>query len=135
MPLVWYVDGQRVAKGQTTLDLAEGEYLIRFKNDRYWVDERRSVKLVAGEAADVAWRFPSLTTLVVQAFPANCTVSLRKPGGRWKEVDETPASLRLATGEYEVRVTLRATGASKEQRVTLRPGENPPLRVSFGAGS
>jgi hypothetical protein len=135
MPLVWYVDGQRLPKGQTTLDLAEGEYRIRFKNDRYWVDERRSVKLVAGEVAEVAWRLPSLTTLVVQAFPANCTVSLRKPGGRWKEVDETPASLRLATGEYEVRVTLRATGASKEQKVTLRPGENPPLRVSFGAGN
>ena len=75
---------------------------------------------------------PRLTTLVVQAFPANCKVELRKRGGRWKYLDETPLRKRLGAGAYEVRVTLNPTGEARVRQVNLTPGDNPPLRVAFG---
>ena len=78
---------------------------------------------------------PPLTTLVVKAFPANCKVYLRKPGGRWKYVDDTPTRRRIAVGRYEVRVTLNPTGESRERTVELVAGDNPPVRVSFGKRS
>jgi hypothetical protein len=74
-----------------------------------------------------------LTTLEVQAYPANCKVHLRRPGGKWKYLDDTPARKKIAVGRYEVRVTLNPTGESREQIIELTAGANPPVRVSFGS--
>ena len=135
VPLVWYVDGSRLKRGVSNVELSAGQHKVRFKNDAYWIDETRTITLEEGQEPQPSWNIPPLTTLVVQAFPANCRVAIRRPGGRWKDVDDTPAEVRLARGSYDVRVTLNATGETREQRVKLEAGENPPLRVSFGGGS
>jgi len=132
--LVYYVDGNRLSRGAREIDLPEGRHKIRFKNDTYWIDETRTVDIVGGRTATPDLNPPSLSTLVVQAFPANCKIFLRKPGGRWKYVDDTPARRRLAVGTYEVRVTFNPTGESKDQTVKLAPGDNAPVRVSFSGG-
>ena len=133
--LVYYVDGNRMKRGAREIDLPEGRHEIRFKNDTYWINETRRVDIVGGRTVTPDLDPPPLSMLVVQAFPANCKIFLRKPGGRWKYVDDTPASRRLATGTYEVRVTFNPTGESKDQTVKLNPGDNAPIRVSFSGGS
>jgi serine/threonine-protein kinase len=134
VPLVYYVDGERLGKDVRELDLFEGTHELRFRNDTYWIDSTLSIDIVAGEALTPDVTPPALTTLVVQAFPANCKVFLRRPGGRWQYVDDTPARKRIAAGTYEVRVTFNPTGENKDQRVELSPGDNAPIRVSFSGG-
>jgi hypothetical protein len=133
--LVYYVDGKRLKRDVRELDLPEGPHQIRFKNDTYWIDVTRNVDIVGGRTITPDLNPPALSTLVVQAFPANCKIFLRKPGSRWKYIDDTPARRQLAVGTYEVRVTFNPTGENKDQTVKLAPGDNAPIRVSFSGGS
>jgi hypothetical protein len=132
MNLVYYLDGKRIKSTDGPFELPEGEHELRLKNATYWIDVRRKFTIAGGETVTADLRTPELTTLVVQAFPANCKVFLRKAGGDWKYVDDTPARRRLAVGRYDLRVKLNPTGETKDQTVELVAGENPPVRVSFG---
>ena len=131
LELEWSVDGERLRPGTRRLELEQGEHRVRMKNDFHWIDATTTVRISGGETLRVPLAPPELATLRVQAFPANCNVSLRRPGGRWREVDETPFERRIAPGRYEVRVELKPTGERREQVVELDPGQNPPVRVSF----
>ena len=132
--LVYQLDGKRVNPEDGPFELPEGEHDLRLKNATYWIDVRRKIEVKGGEQLTADVRTPELTTLVVQAFPANCKVYLRKAGGKWKYVDDTPARRRLAVGRYDLRVKLNPTGETKDQTIELIAGENPPVRVSFGRG-
>ena len=128
---MYYVDGKRIGKAVREIELQEGEHRVRYKNEFHWLDETVKVQVAAGEttAAAVAPRFG---TLVVQAFPSNCKVYLRQPGGTWRYLDDTPAQRRVVTGRYEVKVQLIPTGESRVDTISLREGANPPVRVAFG---
>jgi predicted Ser/Thr protein kinase len=130
--VVFYVDGRRLDRGVREVELPEGRHTIRLKNEAYWIDVTIPVDIVGGESLAPELGLPPLTTLVVQAFPANCKVFLRKPGGAWKYIDDTPARKKVAVGKYEVRVTLNPTGESRDRAIKLGPGENAPVRVAFG---
>jgi serine/threonine-protein kinase len=132
LQLVYYVDGKRVGKSVRELELEEGEHDLRFKNEYHWLDVTTQVRIESG-ATTTPGVDPRFATLAVQAFPSNCEVFLRRPGGRWKFLDETPAERRVATGRYEVKVQLKPTGESRVKKVELKEGANPPVRVSFGA--
>jgi len=133
LELVFYVDGKRMGKSVREVELEAGRHELRLKNEFHWIDVRRQVSVEDGKTArpgvDV-----TLATLVVQAFPSNCKVFVRKPGGKWKYLDETPAERRVATGDYEVKVQLNPTGETRVNKVTLKASGNPPLRVAFGGG-
>ena len=130
--LVHYLDGKRIKSSDGPFELLEGEHELRLKNSTYWIDVRRKIRITGGETVVADVRTPELTTLVVLAVPSNCKVFLRKPGGEWKYVDDTPARRRLAVGSYELRVKLNPTGQTKDQSIELVAGENPAFRVSFG---
>jgi hypothetical protein len=68
----------------------------------------------------------------VQTFPPNCRVALKRDGFPWRQVGETPLRYELASGRYVLRVEAPETGESREQDITLAPGNNTPVRVSFG---
>jgi hypothetical protein len=133
--VVYYVDGDRLTSEQQEIELTEGEHEVRIKNEHYWIDVRRKVQVVAGETVEARLDSPALTDLVVQAYPSNCKVYLRRPGGKWKYLDDTPARRRVAVGRYEVRVKLNPTGETREQQIELVAGDNPPVRVAFGRRS
>jgi predicted Ser/Thr protein kinase len=130
--VIFYVDGRRLDGGVREVELPEGRHLLRLKNEAYWIDVTIPVDIVGGEKVAPELALPELTTLVVQAFPSNCKVFLRQPGGAWKYVDDTPARQTVAVGKYEVRVTLNPTGENRDQAIELGPGENRPVRVAFG---
>jgi serine/threonine-protein kinase len=133
--LTYFVDGDRVDKSQRTLELAEGEHKVRAINDAYWIDVTRNVDVVADQEVQADIQLPALTTLVVFAYPPNAKVDLRRPGGRWKYLDDVPVRHQLAAGKYEVRVTLKPTGEIHTRDVVLEPGSNPEIRISFGSRS
>jgi serine/threonine-protein kinase len=133
--VVFRIDGRRLESGAEEVALPEGRHTLRATNDTYWIDVQVPVEVQGGQTVSPQLPLPALTTLVVQAFPANCKVFLRRPGGKWKYVDDTPVSRRIAVGRYEVRVQLNPTGETREQTVDLVPGENPPIRVAFGRNS
>ncbi len=130
--LIFHVDGVRVAEGERELLLAEGEHELRYQNDYHWIDRRAGFTVRGGERVTTPWEGVALTSLVVQAFPANCKVYLRQEDGPWRYLDETPASRKVSPGRYEVKVVLNPTGESQLREVKLVSGENPPLRVAFG---
>jgi hypothetical protein len=69
---------------------------------------------------------------VVQTFPPNCRVALKRPGSAFRPVGETPLRYEVAAGRYVLRVESPVSGESREQDVSLAPGMNAPVRVSFG---
>jgi predicted Ser/Thr protein kinase len=133
--LVYYVDGDRVDLADQPFELTAGEHDVRLKNERYWIDQRHRVTVVQNETLTPSLVPPALTDLVVQAFPANCKIFLRRPGGKWKYLDDTPMRTRIAVGRYEVRVKLNPTGETRDQAIELVAGDNPPVRVSFRSSS
>jgi hypothetical protein len=133
--VVFRLDGRRLESGERQVELPEGQHTLRATNDTYWIDVQVPVEVAGGQTVSPQLSLPALTTLVVQAFPANCKVFLRRPGGSWKYLDDTPMSRRIAVGRYEVRVQLNPTGETREQTIDLKPGENPPIRVAFGRNS
>jgi hypothetical protein len=126
-----YVDGKRLRAPAREIELDEGTHDIRLRNDDQWIDVHESVAVVGGQSARSEISAPALATLAVQAFPANCQVYLRRPGGEWKYLDDTPMAQRVAAGRYEVRVESIPTGEKRQRQIDLVAGENPPVRVSF----
>jgi len=131
--LKYWVDGEPL-QGQE-LALPAGAYRLRYANSKYWIDVSQEIQIAAGALVEPDLAIPALTTLRVQPIPTNCKVYLRKPGGRWKFLDEAPLESRLAAGVYEVKIVLNPTGQEIIERVTLKPGDNAPVRVRFGRGS
>ncbi len=131
--VAWHVDGTSAEAGE--LALPEGTHAVRAVNAAIWLDRTLEVEVKAGETVtpDLDGR---LADLVVQAFPANCKVALRRDAGDpWKEVDETPLRTTVFPGSFQVRVTYLPTGEAKEREVKLRPGSNPPVRFAFRSGA
>ena len=135
VPLVYYVDGKRLGNDPRSLELEQGRHTVRVRNDQLWIDLTEQVQIKAGQTVQPRLALPSLTELTVQAFPPNCKIYLRRGNGEWKYVDDTPSTTRLAAGAYELRVELNSTGETREQRIELKPGANPPVRVSFARQS
>jgi hypothetical protein len=133
--LTYYVNGEKLDRAQRRLELPEGSHKIRAINGGYFIDVTRTIDVVADEEVEADIRLPALTTLVVFAYPPNAKVDLRRPGGRWIYLDDVPVRHRVATGKYEVRVTLKPTGEVRTRQVELVPGDNPEIRVSFGGRS
>jgi serine/threonine-protein kinase len=130
--LVFYVDGRRLKSSDRELVLEEGQHDLRYKNEYHWVDRTTKIAIRAGETETPKLDGLALTTLVVQAFPANCKVYARQRGGKWRYIDETPVRRKVAPGRYEVKIVLNPTGEEQIREVVLSPGDNPPLRVAFG---
>jgi hypothetical protein len=133
--LTYFVNGEKLDRSQRRLDLPEGTHKVRAINGSLFIDVTQTVEVVADQEVAADIRLPALTTLVVFAYPPNAKVDLRRPGGRWIYLEDVPVRHRLATGKYEVRVTLKPTGEVRKREIELVPGENPDIRISFGGRS
>jgi hypothetical protein len=133
--LTYFVDGEKLDRSQRRLELPEGTHKIRAINSNFFIDVTRTIEVVADQEVAADIELPALTTLVVFAYPPNAKVDLRRPGGSWVYLDDVPVRHKLATGKYEVRVTLKPTGEVRNREVELVPGDNPEIRVSFGGRS
>jgi hypothetical protein len=125
------IDGKAIEAGTRRLELPEGPHRVRARNDELWIDSTTAVDVVAGTEVRPTLDIPRLGTLVVLAYPPNCTVDVRRAGGDWKYLDDVPVRRKIAAGNYEVRVTLRPTGQTETREVRLTAGAAPEIRVSF----
>ncbi len=128
----YYVNGEPRTRGGDGVSLPAGRHTLRMVNEALWIDVSQRVTVQAGKTAKPPADLPGIADLVVQAFPANCKVFLRKKGGDWRYVDDVPLRSKIAAGEYEVKVQLKPTGQEEVRQIELFPGQNPPIRVSFG---
>jgi hypothetical protein len=128
------VDGSPV-RGRE-LRLPEGRHQVRAVNEALWLDLTTEVEVRGGEVTRARIEGAELGELVVQAFPANCRVHVRRSSrDPWRLVDDTPLRRSVVVGTYLVRVTFVPTGEVREREVALSVGENPPVRVAFGSGA
>jgi len=134
--VAFYLDGDRVERGDRPIEVLEGEHALRMVSSRLWVDVTQTLTVAGGQTLRPELELPALATLVVQAFPANCKVYLRRAaGGAFEYLDETPLTRQLAAGDYRVKVEFKPTGEDKVVDISLAPGRNAPVRVSFSRGS
>ncbi len=132
VPTLFFVDGQPAARTSEGLDLPAGPHEIRATNEERFVDVSVTLDVPAGGTATPAIVIPPLAWLVVQTFPPNCRVALKRKGSAWRQIGESPLRYELAAGRYVLRVDARDSGESREQDINLAPGTNAPIRVSFG---
>jgi serine/threonine-protein kinase len=132
VPTSFFVDGERVSRTSDGIELPAGPHEIRATNEERFVDVAVTVDVPAGGNATPAFVIPPLARLVVQTFPPNCRVTLKRPGSAWRQLGETPLRYELVAGRYVLRVESPVSGESREQDVNLVPGANAPIRVSFG---
>ena len=131
MPVRFYVDGKSASPTTGGMELQAGEHRVRVVSKKFWVDIETRVNVPPGGSATPDLDLPDLTVLAVQAFPPNCKVSLRRPGGSWVYLDTTPVRRRIAAGTYEVRIEFIPTGEVRERTVHLNTDNPSPIRFSF----
>jgi hypothetical protein len=131
--IVYFLDDRRLGSGPREIELEAGEHELRIRKDLHLIDVRRSVRVAEGVTTPFEPELPEITSLVVQAFPSVARVFLRKPGGTWSFLDETPIERKLAVGRYEVKVDFADGSPSAVRTVRLAPGANPPLRFAPGS--
>jgi len=132
IPATFFVDGKPAARTGSGIDLPAGEHEVRATNEDRFVDVAVTLDVPAGGTATPQFAIPPLAHLVVQTFPPNCRVALKRSGSTWRPVGETPLRYDLAAGRYAVRIESPVSGESREQDINLAPGLNAPVRVSFG---
>jgi len=131
-PVTYSVDGKAVARDGEGITIAAGTHQVRMTNEERFVDVSAAVTVQAGADVTAELSAPPLAQLTVQTFPPNCVVAVKRPGGAWRQLGETPLRYDLASGRYEVRVDAPVSGESRAQEIQLSPGRNAPVRVSFG---
>jgi predicted Ser/Thr protein kinase len=129
-PVRWLVDGKPRTREDGALRVPAGRREVRAVNEDTFVDVAATVEVPPDGSVEADLRVPALAELLVQAFPPNAKVYVRRGGG-WRYLDDVPLERRVAAGTYELRVEYVPTGATQDRKVTLRPGENPPLRFAF----
>ena len=132
VPTVFFVDGKPLARTSGGIDLPAGTHEVRATNEDRFVDVAVTLSVPAGGTATPQFPIPPLAHLVVQTFPPNCKVALKRSGSAWRPVGETPLRYDLAAGRYLLRVESPVSGETREQEIGLAPGMNAPVRVSFG---
>jgi hypothetical protein len=135
IPTQFFVDGQPMARTNGGLEVVAGAHEVRATNAERFVDIAVTLDVPAGGTATPALVVPTLARLVVQTFPPNCRVALKRIGSPWRPVGETPLRYELAAGRYVMRVEPPDSSAPREQDIDLVPGDNAPVRVSFGRPS
>jgi tRNA A-37 threonylcarbamoyl transferase component Bud32 len=132
VPTLFFVDGKPAVRSGGGMDLPAGTHEVRARNEERFVDVAVTLEVPSGGTATPAFPIPALAWLVVQTFPPNCRVALKRAGSPWRPVGEAPLRYELAAGSYVLRVESPVSGESREQDISLAPGMNAPVRVSFG---
>jgi serine/threonine-protein kinase len=132
VPTLFFVDGKPAVRTSGGIDLPAGPHEVRATNEERFVDVAVTLDVPAGGSATPQFPIPALARLVVQTFPPNCRVALKRSGTTWRPVGETPLRYELAAGRYVLRIESPVSGESREQDISLAPGANAPVRVSFG---
>ena len=132
LPTQFFVDGKLVERRPEGLEVPAGSHELRATNEERFVDVAFTLDVPAGGSTTPVIVIPALASLVVQTFPPNCRVSLKRPGAAWRQVGEAPLRHEVAAGRYVLRVESSVSGESREQDINLAPGTNAPVRVSFG---
>jgi serine/threonine-protein kinase len=131
-PAVFFIDGKPAQRTGSGIDVPAGQHEIRATNDDQFVDVTVTLDVPAGGTATPQFALPALARLIVQTFPPNCRVAIKRAGSAWRPVGETPLRYELAAGRYALRIESPVSGESREQEIQLAPGANAPVRVSFG---
>jgi hypothetical protein len=132
IPLVYTIDGAAVARGARSVEVPAGRHTVRATNAERFVDVEAAVDVPESGEATAGVALPALGRIVVQTFPPNCRVALRREGSDWRDAGESPLRYELAAGRYAVKVESPIDGQTREQELHVRSGANPPVRISFG---
>jgi hypothetical protein len=134
-PVRFLVNGRRVQRREGGVEVPAGRNSVRAVSEEHWVDTSETVDVPAGGTVKAPLDIPPMAELLIQTFPPNCKVYLRRGGEPWRFLDDTPIRREIAPGRYRVRVEFPASGGRKETEVVLRSGANPPLRLALDGGA
>ena len=128
----FFIDGKPANRTADGIEIPAGSHVARVTSDDRFIDVSAPVDVPEGGSASPSFPIPAIAKLVVQTFPPNCRVALKRGSSGWRDVGETPLRYELAAGRYALRIESPVSGESREQDLVLGAGANPPVRVSFG---
>jgi hypothetical protein len=128
----FFVDGKPAGRTSGGIELPAGTHEVRAMNADRFLDVTITVEVPAGGTASPTIPIPALAHLVVQTFPPNCRVAVKGSESGFRPVGETPLLYELVAGRYVLRIESPVSGETREQEISLSPGTNAPVRVSFG---
>ena len=117
IPAVFFIDGKPAQRTGSGIDVPAGQHEIRATNDDRFVDVTVTLDVPPGGTATPQFALPALARLVVQTFPPNCRVAIKRAGSAWRPVGETPLRYELAAGRYALRIESPVSGQSREQDI------------------
>jgi hypothetical protein len=132
VPATFAVDGKEVTRENGGIAVPAGRHEVTAINADRFLEVHTTVEVPVDGVATAEFRFPVLGRLVVQTFPPNCRVAIKRNASAWRTAGETPLRYELAPGRYTLRVESPLSRDTREQVVDVRPGGNPPVRISFG---
>jgi hypothetical protein len=132
VPTTFLVDGSPASRDGRGMEIAAGTHEVTAISEDHFIEVRATVDVPEGGVVTAALPVPALGRLVVQTFPPECRVSLKRDGAAWRPVGDTPLRREVAPGRYALRVEAPRGGGSREQEIEVRAGINAPVRVSFG---
>ena len=131
-PVRYAVDGKPIPAKSAGLDVPAGSHEVRVSNEALFVDVIATIDVPAGGSATAPSAPAELAALTVQTFPPDAAVELARSGAPFRPIGETPLSVKVGPGSYTLRVRDASTGTTRDQNISLKPGSNPPFRVSLG---
>ena len=132
LPLRYFVDGKEVSRATGGLSVPVGIHEVRAVDEGRFLDVTTTVQVEAGLTATAALAIAPMAKLVVQTYPPEARVSLKRGASPWRAVGETPLRCEVAAGRYTMKIEFSGSGGTAERDVELRAGANPPVRVSVG---
>jgi len=132
LPLRYFVDGKAVSRPSEGLSLPVGPHEVRATDEGRFLDLATTVHVEEGLTATASFALAPMAKLVVQTYPPNARVSLKRAASEWRSVGETPLSCEVVAGRYAMKIEAPGSGETMEREVELRSGANRPVRVSFG---
>jgi len=132
VPVAFFIDGKPAARTNGGVEIPAGSHEVRATNEDRFVDVTTTLEVPEGGSVTPQLAVPALARLIVQTFPPNCRVALKRAGAAWRPAGETPLRYELAAGRYAMKIDEPISGESREQEINLAPGVNAPVRVSFG---
>jgi len=134
VPVAFFIDGKPATRTSSGIEIPAGSHEVRATNEDHFVEVATTLEVPEGGTVTPQLAVPALARLVVQTFPPNCRVALKRASSGWREAGETPLRYELAAGRYTLRIQDPVSGESREQEINIAPGINAPVRVSFGRG-
>jgi hypothetical protein len=126
VPTTFLVDGSPATRDGRGMEITAGTHEVTAISEDHFIEVRANVDVPEGGVVTAALPVPALGRLVVQTFPPECRVSLKRDGAAWRPVGDTPLRRRWPRAVTRSGWRPREAGARANKRSRFVQGSTHP---------